>query len=79
MSSNGIVGACLGAFWLIANPLLMLALYVFAFGLFLGVALLIRPDESTLDYALGIFLGSECVRTGFWDHWGFSKHYREPA
>ena len=29
-------GSVLGAFWLIANPLLMLGLYVFAFGIVFG-------------------------------------------
>jgi lipopolysaccharide transport system permease protein len=50
-------GSLLGAFWLIANPLLMLGLYVFAFGVVFGGRFTDSPDESTLDYALGIFLG----------------------
>ena len=29
-------GSILGAFWLVANPLLMLGLYVFAFGVVFG-------------------------------------------
>ncbi len=50
-------GSILGAFWLIANPLLMLGLYVFAFGIVFGGRFTDSPDESTLDYALGVFLG----------------------
>ena len=50
-------GSLLGAFWLIANPLLMLSLYVFAFGVVFGGRFTDSPDESTLDYALGVFLG----------------------
>ena len=50
-------GSILGAFWLLANPLLMLALYVFAFGVVFGGRFTDSADESTLDYALGVFLG----------------------
>ena len=50
-------GSILGAFWLIANPLLMLGLYVFAFGVVFGGRFTESLDESTLDYALGVFLG----------------------
>ena len=50
-------GSILGAFWLLANPLLMLALYVFAFGVVFGGRFTDSTDESTLDYALGVFLG----------------------
>jgi lipopolysaccharide transport system permease protein len=50
-------GSILGAFWLLANPLLMLGLYVFAFGVVFGGRFTDSPDESTLDYALGVFLG----------------------
>ena len=44
-------------FWLIANPLLMLGLYVFAFGIVFGGRFTDSPDESTIDYALGVFVG----------------------
>lgn len=47
----------MGAFWLLASPLLMLALYVFAFGVVFGGRFTDSADESTLDYALGVFLG----------------------
>jgi lipopolysaccharide transport system permease protein len=50
-------GSILGAFWLIASPLLMLSLYVFAFGVVFGGRFTDSPNESTLDYALGVFLG----------------------
>jgi lipopolysaccharide transport system permease protein len=50
-------GSVLGAVWLVVNPLLMLSLYVFAFGVVFGGKFTDSPDESTLDFALGIFLG----------------------
>ena len=50
-------GSILGALWLIMNPLLMLSLYVFAFGVVFGGRFTDSPSESTLDYALGVFLG----------------------
>ena len=50
-------GSILGAFWLVANPLLMLGLYVFAFGVVFGGRFTDSADESTIDYALGVFLG----------------------
>ena len=50
-------GSLLGALWLVINPLLMLGLYVFAFGIVFGGRFTDSPDESTLEYALGIFLG----------------------
>ena len=50
-------GSILGGIWLLANPLLMLGLYVFAFGVVFGGRFTDSPDESTLDFALGIFLG----------------------
>lgn len=50
-------GSILGSFWLLANPLLMLSLYVFAFGVVFGGRFTDSPDESTIDYALGVFLG----------------------
>ena len=48
-------GSVLGAFWLIANPLLMLSLYVFAFGVVFGAALLIRPMNQPLIMHWGSF------------------------
>ena len=49
-------GSVLGALWLIVNPLLMLSLYVFAFGMVFGGRFTDSPDES-VDFALGVFLG----------------------
>ncbi len=48
-------GRGLGALWLVVNPLMMLSLFVFAFGVVFGGRF--KADESTLDYALGVFLG----------------------
>jgi len=50
-------GSWLGSIWLIANPLLMLCLYVFAFGIVFGGRFTNSPNESTWDYALGVFIG----------------------
>ena len=54
-------GSILGALWLIVNPLLMLGLYVFAFGVVFGGRFTDSPNESTLDYALGVFLGLSTI------------------
>ena len=54
-------GSLLGALWLIVNPLLMLCLYVFAFGIVFGGRFTDSSEESTLDYALGVFLGLSTV------------------
>ena len=35
----------------------MLSLYVFAFGVVFGGRFTDSPEESTLDFALGVFLG----------------------
>lgn len=50
-------GSVLGAAWLVFNPLLMLSLYVFAFRVVFGGMFTDSPEESTLDFALGVFLG----------------------
>jgi len=50
-------GSILGAVWIIINPLLMLCLYVFAFGVVFGGRFTDSAEETTLDYALGVFLG----------------------
>ena len=50
-------GSVLGALWIIINPLLMLGLYVFAFGVVFGGRFSESAHETTLDYALGVFLG----------------------
>ena len=50
-------GSHLGLIWSLLNPLLMLGLYVLVFGHIFGGHFGILPDESPVDYALGIFLG----------------------
>ena len=50
-------GSHLGLIWSFLNPLLMLGLYVLVFGYIFGGRFGILPDESRVDYALGIFLG----------------------
>ncbi|MDB6115239.1 MAG: sugar transporter permease [Lacunisphaera sp.] len=50
-------GSHLGLIWSLLNPLLMLGLYVLVFGYIFGGHFGIRPDETRVDYALGIFLG----------------------
>jgi lipopolysaccharide transport system permease protein len=50
-------GSHLGLIWSFLNPLLMLGLYVFVFGYVFGGSFGVLPDETKVDYALGIFLG----------------------
>jgi len=50
-------GSHLGLIWSLLNPLLMLGLYVLVFGYIFGGRFGIRPEETRVDYALGIFLG----------------------
>lgn len=50
-------GSHLGLVWSFLNPLLMLGLYVLVFGYIFGGKFGISPDETRVDYALGIFLG----------------------
>lgn len=50
-------GSHLGLIWSFANPLLMLGLYVLVFGYIFGGHFGVLPDETRLDYGLGIFLG----------------------
>ena len=54
-------GSWLGSTWLIANPLLMLCLYVFAFGIVFGGRFTNSTNESTWDYALGVFIGLNVI------------------
>jgi len=49
-------GSHLGLAWSFLNPLLMLGLYVMVFGYIFGGKFGIVPNETPLDYALGIFL-----------------------
>ena len=50
-------GSHLGLIWSFLNPLLMLGLYVFVFGYVFGGKFGARPEETRVDYALGIFVG----------------------
>lgn len=50
-------GSHLGLIWSFLNPLLMLGLYVFVFGYIFGGSFGVLPNESRIDYGLGIFFG----------------------
>lgn len=50
-------GSLLGLFWLILNPLLMLAVYTFVFGGIFGARFENSPRSGAEDYVLGLFLG----------------------
>src|SRR3954470_9257512 len=50
-------GSHLGLVWSFLNPLLMLGLYVLVFGHIFGGSFGVLPNETRVDYALGIFLG----------------------
>jgi lipopolysaccharide transport system permease protein len=50
-------GSVLGLAWTILSPLLSLGIYTFVFGFVFGGRFTSRPDETNLDYALGVFLG----------------------
>lgn len=50
-------GSHLGLAWSFANPLLMLALYILVFGYIFGGGFHVLPNETRIDYGLGIFLG----------------------
>lgn len=50
-------GSYLGLAWSLLQPLLMLGLYVVVFGYIFGGSFDVLPDETRVDYALGIFLG----------------------
>jgi lipopolysaccharide transport system permease protein len=50
-------GSYLGVLWTVLNPLLMLAMYVTVFGLIFKSRFHAFPDETSADYALGVFVG----------------------
>ena len=50
-------GSHLGLVWSFLNPLLMLGLYVLVFGYIFGGSFGVLPDETRVDYGLGIFFG----------------------
>ena len=50
-------GSYLGVAWSILNPLLLLCLYLLVFGYIFGGSFGVIPNETPLDYGLGIFMG----------------------
>jgi lipopolysaccharide transport system permease protein len=50
-------GSRLGMVWALINPLSMLALYWFVFGVIFGSKFSVLEHESQLDFALALFLG----------------------
>ena len=50
-------GSYLGAIWEGLNPLLMLALYTFIFGIILNGHFGVHENETSIEYSLGIFIG----------------------
>jgi lipopolysaccharide transport system permease protein len=50
-------GSYLGLIWSVLSPLLLLALYVYIFGYIFGGNFGEGPNETRLDYALGLFTG----------------------
>lgn len=50
-------GSHLGLVWAVLTPLLMLGLYTFVFGAVMGGSFHVRPNETGVDFALGVFLG----------------------
>ena len=50
-------GSHLGLIWSFLTPLLMLGLYVLVFGYIFGGSFGVLPDETPVDYGLGIFFG----------------------
>jgi lipopolysaccharide transport system permease protein len=56
-------GSYLGFIWSVLSPLLLLAVYVFVFGYILGGgAFGGSPNETHLDYALGLFTGLSIIQ-----------------
>jgi len=50
-------GSHLGLIWSFLNPLLMLGLYVFVFGYIFKGSFGVLPNETRVDFALGVFVG----------------------
>jgi lipopolysaccharide transport system permease protein len=50
-------GSLLGFTWAVLNPLLQAALYVTVFGLIFKGRFHVLPDETGMDFAMGVFLG----------------------
>src|SRR5690606_23088229 len=50
-------GSHLGLIWSFLNPMLMLGLYVLVFGYIFDGSFGVLPNETRVDFGLGIFLG----------------------
>lgn len=50
-------GSHLGFVWSLVNPLMLLGLYVFVFGFVFSGSFGVIPNETRLDYGLGVFVG----------------------
>jgi lipopolysaccharide transport system permease protein len=54
-------GSLLGLLWLVLNPLLLLALYTFVFGVLFSGRFGVRADETGLQFAVGVYIGLTIV------------------
>lgn len=59
--SESVKGSSLGALWLVFNPVLSMSLYVLVFGIFFGGSFGRVEHESSLSYAIGIYIGLSLV------------------
>src|SRR5580658_5791597 len=50
-------GSFLGGLWPVLNPLIMLGIYAFVFVLVFRGRFGVSPRETSLDFAIGVFLG----------------------
>lgn len=59
--SESIKGSALGILWLVFNPLLSMCLYLIVFGLLFGGSFGQVENESSISYAIGIYIGLSMV------------------
>jgi lipopolysaccharide transport system permease protein len=59
--SESVKGSFLGVLWLVFNPLLSMALYVVVFGVLFGGNFGRVENESSLSYAVGVYIGITLV------------------
>ena len=59
--SMSVKGSSLGVLWLVFNPLLSMSLYVVVFGLLFGGSFGRVENESSFNYAVGIYIGLSVV------------------
>ena len=59
--SESIKGSALGVLWLVFNPLLSMGLYLVVFGLLFGGSFGQVENESSISYAIGIYIGLSMV------------------